>query len=115
MLHPFSIFPATGPAAVLDFGQKKKAHTMATTAAGACPNDKCCFRQCKILVGHKKKPCACPTCTKLLHLTSYNGLQMMLTGVPKLGGDLVACSKKCAVAAASKRKKWRRHLAILGS
>jgi hypothetical protein len=28
----------------------------------------------------------------------------MFTGVPKLGGDLVACSKKCAVAAASKDK-----------
>jgi hypothetical protein len=29
---------------------------------------------------------------------------MMFTGVPNLGGDLVACSKKCAVAAASKDK-----------
>jgi hypothetical protein len=28
----------------------------------------------------------------------------MFTGVPKLGGDLVACSKKCVVAAASKDK-----------
>jgi hypothetical protein len=28
----------------------------------------------------------------------------MFTGVPKLGGDLVACSKKCTVATASKTR-----------
>jgi hypothetical protein len=70
----------------------------------ACPNDKCSFRQCKSLVGHEKKPCTGPNCTKLVHLTCYNGLQVMFTGVPKLRGDLVACSKKCVVAAASKDK-----------
>jgi hypothetical protein len=51
MLHPFSIFPATGPAAALVLGQKKKAHTMmATTAAGACPNDKWGFINAKFLL-----------------------------------------------------------------
>jgi hypothetical protein len=85
------------------FWSQKKAHTMATTAAVACPNDKCGFRQCKIL-GHETKPCAGPNCNKLVHLTCYNGLQMMFTGVPKLGGDLVACSKKCAIAATTKEK-----------
>ena len=52
------------------------------------------------------KPCAGPNCTKLVHFNYYNRLPMMFTaGVPKkLGGDLVVCSKKCAVAAASKDK-----------
>jgi hypothetical protein len=76
---------------------RKKARTMAITAVGACPNDKCGFRQCKILVGQEKQPSTGPNCTKLVHLTCYNGLQMMFTGVPKLGGDFVACSKKCTV------------------
>jgi hypothetical protein len=39
-----------------------------------------------------------------LNLSTYNGLQMIFTDVPILGGNIVVCSKKCVVAAASKDK-----------
>jgi hypothetical protein len=86
-----------GLAAALVFGQKKKSHTMTITASGACPNDKCCL----------KKACTDNNYTKPAHFTSYNRLQLLFTGVLKLRGDLVACSKKYAVAAASKEKNGR--------
>ena len=67
-------------------------------------NLKCGFHGCKVQNQQEKKPCAGPGCTKLVHLTCFNGIKIKYKDVPDLPGDLVACTKKCAVAASKKDK-----------
>ncbi|KAL3923366.1 MAG: hypothetical protein SGILL_001699 [Bacillariaceae sp.] len=59
------------------------------------------------------RPCSHDSCPKFVHLTCYNGMRMKLNDFPQLPGDLVACTKKCAVAtiqstssAANRKPSW---------
>ena len=70
----------------------------------AAAPEKCDVRGCKC-AGQPMKPCAGPSCNKFAHTTCFVGvICVKFKDVPNLGGDLFACSKKCAVAATSKDK-----------
>ncbi|KAL3914041.1 MAG: hypothetical protein SGILL_006257 [Bacillariaceae sp.] len=65
--------------------------------------EKCDVKGCKVR-GQDMKECAAPGCSKFVHLTCFVGIGLQYKNVPKLDGDLVACSKKCATAVKGKDK-----------